>query len=131
MNWDDFDEFEPIIEQYMPGRGEGETMASQIATAVNKLIYGWYNDGDVYDNIHGLDGWANDLSSYANWLYNNVPESQIALNEIYDIESESEYEGLLYDLALMMNDELMERYDKKEKVGSIYKCNGPFEFSER
>ena len=45
-----FDKFEPIIDKYMPDIGEGDSLASQMVTAVNKLIYKWYNDGDVYDN---------------------------------------------------------------------------------
>ena len=82
VDWDYFDKFEPIINKYMPDRGEGETMASQIVTAVNKLVYKWYNDGDVYDNTYILEGWANDLSDYANWLYKYVPKTQYTLELI-------------------------------------------------
>ena len=57
-------------------------MASQLVTAVNKLVYKWYNDGDVYDNIHSLDNWANDLSSYANWPYKYIPESSDILIDV-------------------------------------------------
>ena len=67
-NWDYFDRFEGIEDKYLPVQGEGETKASQIVTAVAKLVYKWYNDGDVFDNTHHLEGWANDLSDYANWL---------------------------------------------------------------
>ena len=66
VNWGSFNKFEDIIHKYMPAMGEGETLASQAVTAINKLIYKWYNDGDVYDNRYSLQGWANDLSSYAN-----------------------------------------------------------------
>ena len=70
---DYLDKFNALIEEYMPWRGEGDTKASQVATAVNKLIYKWWNDGDVFDNVHsGMDGWVNDLSSYANWLEKNT-----------------------------------------------------------
>lgn len=66
VNWNYFDKFEAITVKYMPDYGEGETIASQAVTAVNKLIYKWYNDGDVFDNTKYLEGWWNDLSSYAN-----------------------------------------------------------------
>ena len=46
-----FDKFEALVDKYMPMRGEGETAASQIVTAVNKLIYKWYNDGDVFEGL--------------------------------------------------------------------------------
>ena len=78
VEWDYFDKFQKIIDKYMSSNGEGETKASQVVTAINKLIYKWYNDGDVFDNTHHLKGWWNDLSSYANWLYKNVFESKHA-----------------------------------------------------
>ena len=71
-----FNKFKQINDSYLPDTGEGDTMATQICTAVNKLIYGWYNDGDVYDNTYMIDGWCNDLSSYANWLYGHVSASK-------------------------------------------------------
>lgn len=36
-NWNDFDVFESIIDEYMLPQGEGETMASQAVTAVNNI----------------------------------------------------------------------------------------------
>ena len=71
-SWSAFDEFDGICDQYLPSRGEGDTMASQIVTAINKLIYKWFNDGDVYDNSYFIQGWCNDISSYANWLYEYI-----------------------------------------------------------
>ena len=43
VEWSAFDKFEPIIDKYMPDIGEGDSLASQMVTAVNKLIYKWYN----------------------------------------------------------------------------------------
>ena len=131
VDWNYFDKFDAVIDKYMPDSGEGETLASQIVTAVNKLIYKWYNDGDVYDNNYYLDGWANDLSSYANWLYENVPGCQRILEGIEDCFNESEYEDLLQKLAdsLLAESEILD-YAESPKVGSIYECDGPFSFNE-
>jgi len=41
-SWSSFVEFESIIDSYTPARGEGNTMAEQIVTAINKLIYKWF-----------------------------------------------------------------------------------------
>lgn len=46
--------YDEVIELYLPDRGEGKTKATQIVTAVNKLIYKWFNDGDVYDNTYHM-----------------------------------------------------------------------------
>ena len=132
VNWDYFNRFEDIDQEYMPDIGEGETLASQTVTAVNKLIYKWYNDGDVFDNVHSnLRGWANDLSSYANWLYKYVPgKTQTILKNIYGMDETSDYEYLLKELAdYCLNEDLLQSL-KTDKQGSIYRCDGPFEFNE-
>lgn len=132
VNWDYFNRFEDINQEYMPDIGEGETLASQIVTAVNKLIYKWYNDGDVFDNVHSnLRGWANDLSSFANWLYKYVPgKTQTILKNIYGMNETSDYEYLLKELAdYCLNEDLLQSL-KTDKQGSIYRCDGPFEFNE-
>lgn len=131
INWSSFDEFSDTINKYMQPTGEGDTKASQIVTAVNKLIYKWYNDGDVYSNQYFLQGWANDLSDYANWLYKYVPESKNILAGISDCHSESDYSTLLYELAERCLDiYLLDEAETQPKVGSIYNCDGPFEFIE-
>lgn len=130
-DWGYFDKFETLIDKYMPSRGEGETVASQIVTAVNKLIYKWYNDGDVFDNTHHLEGWANDLSDYANWLYENTKDAWKILNKIADCVTEGEYEDLLQELAdKLLNEEYLAEQSKLEKVGTIYKCDGKFKYEE-
>ena len=139
-DWSDFDVFSGVIDMYMPMRGEGETIASQICTAVNKLVYKWYNDGDVYDNRYALEGWCNDLSSYANWLYNldeyvgdcfESNEVKNILDRIDIIYDSGDYEDLLYNLCdLLIDMDELETFNKYDKVGSIHKCDGKFKFVE-
>lgn len=50
VDWSDYDVYEPLIKSIFPIGGEGESKGEQLVTAVNKLIYKWYNDGDVFDN---------------------------------------------------------------------------------
>lgn len=130
VDWGYYDKFEKLIDKYMPMRGEGETKASQIVTAVNKLIYKWYNDGDVFDNTYYLNGWANDLSDYANWLYEYTDADNI-LSKIIHCFNESEYEDLLQELADKLLDEgFLAKMNDIEKVGTIYKCDGIFKYVE-
>lgn len=126
--WSYFDKFEEITNKYLPACGEGDTMATQVVTAVNKLVYKWYNDGDVYDNSGYLKGWLNDLSSYANWLYQNIAVNEI-LERVWNCKDDGEYEDLLAALAnYCLTDELLDVLAEKPKVGSIYECDGPFAF---
>ena len=131
VEWDYFNKFEQCNDTYLPMQGQGETMATQICTVVNKLIYKWYNDGDVFDNTHGLEGWCNDLSSYANWLYKYVPMSQSILDRIETIDHESEYEFLLKDLAdKFLNESTLKTFSQYDALGDIYECDGKFHFND-
>ena len=130
INWESFDRFDGIISKWMPAQGQGETMASQMVTAINKLVYKWYNDGDVFDNTHYLEGWWNDLSSYANWLNKHIDGADKILKRISGCRHGKDYEGLLYSLAEeYLNQEMTEKYNVPA-VGSIYECKGPFKYED-
>jgi hypothetical protein len=130
VDWSYYNKFEGLVDRYMPISGEGETKASQIVTAVNKLIYKWYNDGDVFDNTHHLEGWANDLSSYANWLWEHTDAHNI-LDKIAYCFHDGNYEDLLKELAdKLLNEKYLVKQNELEKVGTIYKCDGKFKFVE-
>ena len=125
-----FEKFEKVNEKYLPSIGQGETKATQICTAVNKLIYKWYNDGDIYDNTCYLDGWLNDLSSFANWLAKYADCYHI-LSEISSCWDGNDYEVILVRLAdKCLDAEYLEKMDKEPAVGSIYDCEGSFRFEE-
>ena len=132
VDWGYYDKFSDLLHTYMPDEGEGETKASQTATAINKLIYKWYNDGDVFDNSYYLEGWANDLSSYANWLYNNVEAAAPILDKIKECKTDDDYEALLKELAdEFLVEEILKEFAQEAKVDSIYECSGPFEFVDQ
>lgn len=131
VDWDYYNQFDELNDKYLPVRGEGETRATQIATACNKLVYKWYNDGDVYDNTKYMVGWCNDLSSYANWLYKYTGASDI-LERIFYCRTQAQYECILKDMwDFLMNKQVLEFMDKFDKVGSVYKCKGAFKFIDR
>ena len=133
VDWNYYDKFAEITDKYMPDQGEGETMASQIVTAINKLIYKWYNDGDVYDNVNsGMQGWANDLSDYANWLDKYCKPASRILDSIYNCSNDDEYENILKALAdKCLNEKYLSTMEEKPKQGSIYDCEGQYEFEEQ
>lgn len=132
VKWSYYHKFDELNEEYLPYKGEGKTKATQIVTCVNKLVYKWYNDGDVFDNTKHLDGWWNDLSSYANWLYYYVDEeTQGILDKVYDCYNDSDYEDLLKELAdKLLDEEFLAKQDKIEKMFTIYDCDGKFKFVE-
>ena len=134
VDWSYFNQYQELINIYMPTRGEGDTMASQAVTAVNKLIYKWYNDGDVYDNTYQLEGWANDLSSYANWLHKYLGWTVASVLEVITekwCDSWDAYEDILKELAITVLDQrYLSWLNQWNKVGSIYNCDGPYKYAE-
>lgn len=127
--WSYFNKFDAINDIYLPDRGEGDTQASQIVTAINKLVYKWYNDGDVFDNTFYLDGWANDLSSYANWLHSHDLRARSILGQIHKCRTEDDYEELLKKLCDVCLDEYhLDQYSQSSADGSVYDCDGPYKF---
>lgn len=121
-----YDRFSEMNKRYLPAKGEGETVATQACTAINKLVYKWYNDRDVFDNVHsGLSGWANDISSYANWLY--IYFDCDFLKDVFDCCDDDSYEILLQKAADFVFSKL-DGASGKPKVGSVYECDGPFKF---
>lgn len=129
--WEYFNKFDSITDKYLPSTGEGETRATQLVTAISKLVYKWYNDGDVYDNTHWLQGWCNDLSSYANWIYHYYPEARGILDRIESALTECAYESILKSLAdQFMCEDLLALENNLPAAGSIYDCDGKFSFIE-
>lgn len=131
VDWSDYDVYEPLMDKYLPVKGEGESKGEQLVTAVSTLVYKWYNDGDVFDNTGYLSSYGNDLSSYANWIYSNVPVVRRILDRIFDCVNGDEYEDLLWDLSeITLDDEYLDDLSKEPKEGSIYDCDGPYQFVE-
>lgn len=138
VDWSYFDRFEDICEYtwnggYLPLEGQGDNVAQQLCTCINKIIYKWYNDGDVYDNVmnYSLSGWVNDLSSYANWMACNIEGAKDILMKIGDADGSAGYEKILKEIAdKYLVKDVMEGYEKFPVKGSIYDCDGPFEFRE-
>ena len=131
ITWKDFSNSE-LEKKYLPESGEGNSLASQAVTAVSKLVYKWFNDGDVYDNRFALPGWANDLSSYANWIEKHIPNTSLILRKITEITNEEEYVSeILYPLYTYIFDEnYLSCFENKPKEGSIYDCDGFYRYEE-
>ena len=130
ISWESFDVFNGMTDRFMPTSGEGNTMASQAVTAVNKLVYKWFNDGDVYDNTSYMVGWCNDISDAANWLAANVPGCAHILNQIWECYDDDEYAEILFETCEEVESRLPALVDEP-KTGSIYDCPGDFRFVEQ
>lgn len=136
-DWDTkYPAFESLTDQYMPVSGAGDTMLSGLLVASNKLIYRWYNDGDVFDNSeNGLEGFANDISGSANWVYRyGTSKMKAILDTVHKCYSDDEYEYLIERFKKALEDfanqkDLVEQYLSEPLKGDPYDENGPFSYS--
>lgn len=129
--------FEALTDEYMPGVGAGDTMLSGLLVAANKLIYKWYNDGDVFDNTeNGLEGFCNDISGSANWLNRyGTPRMRAILDTVYKCWTEDKYGELINKLEEELerfanNEDIVEEYKSKPLEGDPYNESGPYEYQE-
>lgn len=128
INMNYFNKFIKINDKYLPPYDEGYTKANQIVLAVNNIIYGWYNDGDTYDNTHFKFNCWNDLSTYANWLFKYTSASNI-LNKYFKCWNDAEYENILIELAeTFLNEEYLEQNSRLPRIGCVYEEDGPFRY---
>ena len=111
-----------LTDKYLPSDGQGENKASQLVTAANNIIYGWYNNGDT------ISGDGNDLTSYANWIDRHIREPEIRkilkgdfidYNDTYYLS-----EIILPLIKFVFREDFLEGLAAQEIEGDIYECDG-------
>ena len=111
-----------LINRYLPSMNQGKNKASQLVTAANKIIYGWYNNGDT------ISGNGNDLTSYANWIdkYIKEPEIRKILKDDYIDYNDTYYlsEIILPLIRFVFREDFLEKLASQEAEGDIYECSG-------
>lgn len=130
----DITNFDEATEAYMPSTGEGNSLLTQLLVAANKIIYKWYNDGDVIDSSNGL-GWVNDISGSANWIDNYAPTViSNPLRRVFDCYSNRDYQEYVIDPFEVSLDKYFASEEWKElldepKRGNVYDEDGIYQFN--
>lgn len=111
-----------LTDRYLPSMNQGKNKASQLVTAANKIIYGWYNNGDT------ISGNGNDLTSYANWIDRHIKEPEIRkiLKDDYIDYIDTYYldEIILPLIKFVFREDFLEELSSQEIEGDIYECQG-------
>lgn len=128
--WDDFNDVSKRLEPYLEIKGQGTTMASQVAACLSNLVYHFFNDGDIFDTTHHLTTSCNDFSSRANWLYLNQPATRTILDRIEKVKSKDEYADLLFDLCEIYDADTLRKLSKEDAKEDIYTAKCKFSCPE-
>lgn len=118
-----------LVAKYLTPYGQGDTLATQIATAVNRLVYKWYVDGVVYHGTIYMPGWENDISGAANWLAKYVDGAEAILDRIHECRTEEECESILDDIVVhCIKEDIFEAAVNAPAVGDVYNEQGAYKF---
>ena len=125
--WGSFEKFKKINDN-LPPVGDGDSRGTQASTAICKLVYRYYNDGDIYDNTYSLSG-AGDIicTGCANWLWQYIDGADVILDKIkkLHLNDGDGYAEILYKVAELVESQ-MDELLTKEKVGDAYMGDGPY-----
>ena len=128
--WKDFNPVSERLDPYLEFKGQGTTMASQVAACLSNLVYHFFNDGDIFDTTHHLTAIGNDFSARANWLYLNQPATRSVLDRIETVRTEGEYADLLFDLCEIYDADTLASLAKEPAKEDIYKSKCKFSCPE-
>ena len=127
-------ELEELFDKYVPAQGKADTVGGELIRAINKLLYRYYNDGDVVGMDYGnetcnaaarfleankkLEPWASKLWEYAPYKNYESLLNRLAQQVIQVCKQDN-----LFEIA---NEEDMDDYDEP----SDYTCAEDDEYED-
>lgn len=139
-----FDALSELFKKLVPASGKADTVAGEVVRALNRIIYRFKNDGDVFYEGYGLETVAPSLQyildivkKYDSEFYNYISNKLDTL--LFDLEyvTEDEYEDFLIGLSdaclTILSEENNENLfeDKSNKTDSRYYDASYFETNQK
>lgn len=69
------DKFEALFDEYVPRSGKSDSLGAEIIRAVNKIVYRWYNDGDIFFMGYGKET-CGEAAKFLIDLYDNTDDHE-------------------------------------------------------
>lgn len=123
--WSDWErsDWKKIQDEYLSEKDQSETLLTQAVTCVCKLVYRYFNNNDFYAVFRSYL----DLTTYANWLYEHIEETNEILDSIFEINSMEEYPDILWKLSeIVFSESFVSKYKNIKAKDNIYECYGHF-----
>ena len=93
--------FDELFDKYVPKQGKADTIGGEIIRAANRIIYRYYNDGDMAGFGYGKET----VNPACRYLLSQDDENITdIINGLFNTEKESRYEGLLIELERFITD---------------------------
>lgn len=123
MKEDIFEKFDVLFNRWVPASGAAETIGGEIVRAVNKIVYGYYNDGDMIDQDYGKET----CNAAARFIL-NIDESEpfVKCRELADVLCTHYYENY----EELLEGALEELIEKEELLSISENCYDYLDYSE-
>lgn len=110
--WSQYDQYEDILNRYLPQEGQGDTRASQAVVCVNTIVYKYYNDFDTS---------SADVTRCLDWLRKYIPVTSSYIDTLEDADTKDAYSDALYALAdKVLDSRSLSVLEQQPAVGDIY-----------
>lgn len=98
-----------LFEALVPPNGQAETVAGEIARALMRVLYRWYNDGDKFYEGYGLETVAGSMAYLAEYF--NFEDDVVEFMESGEGADDDAYEEWLLMITNDVIDDLLDHED--------------------
>ena len=115
--WPKSPKFEKLTKQYMPKQGEADTELGEILRSINRVVYRYYNDGDMWNKGYGKETVNRAIKHLTELSKNKETPRHIARgldNALFELKKHGVKDKDKYETALKMMLQTMEWADEKE-----------------
>ena len=115
--WPKNPKFEKLTKQYMPKQGEADTELGEILRSINRVVYRYYNDGDMWNRGYGKETVNGAIKHLTELSKNKETPRRIARgldNALFELKKYGVKYKDRYETALKMMLQTMEWADEKE-----------------
>lgn len=115
--WPKSPKFEKLTKQYMPKQGEADTELGEILRSINRVVYRYYNDGDMWNKGYGKETVNGAIKHLTELSKNKETPRYIARgldNALFELKKHGVKDKDKYETALKMMLQTMEWADEKE-----------------
>ena len=121
--WIESPKFEKLTKEYMPASGEADNELGEVLRSINRVVYRYYNDGDVWNRGYGKEtvNWA--VKHLTELAKNKNTPRHIARgieNGLYEMKTYGMKDKGRYETALKILTQTME-FATKEDIESLAK----------
>ena len=116
-DWPKSPKFEKLTEQYMPKQGEADNQLGEMLRSINRVVYRYYNDGDMWNKGYGKETVNQAIKHLTELAKNKETPRHIARgldNALYELKKYGTKDKDRYETALKIMMQTVEWADQSD-----------------